>query len=353
MPNNPLSEPSVPGRTITRRRVGGSSRRLIMAPVRRRHGYGCTVASSDSSRSGRGRALAVIAVVAATAAVVGGLVWQGRGSAGQRSGVAYPLPSASGPVGGSTTAAPSATGATPTCAPGEGGPLRQDTQFTAKDAAATVVPYSISLPDDYYTACKQYPVIYALHGKTQNNAVFLEEALSLRKAMAAGVLEQSIIVTPDSYSTGRWENLETGPAEDNFIERLIPFVEQTYRVRPGGAYRLLVGFSMGGHGAIRFGLKYPQRFAAVWSVDGAMAGTEDYLPFVEGRSTADFRIISVGGQLNGDRVRTLVDGLRQRGVEIPYVYQDLEHEFVTFVEADEKGGWQAMKYLQQNLGRAV
>jgi len=214
------------------------------------------------------------------------------------------------------------------------------------------VHYSISLPADYYSACTEYPVIYALHGKTENNVNFLDQALTMRKAMAAGVLEPSIIVTPDSYLTGRWENRETGPAEDNVLKQLIPFVEQNYRVKPGPADRLLVGFSMGGHGAIRFGLKYPQLFAAVWSVDGAMSGAEDYLPFVQGKTSADFRIMCVGGRLNGKRVQTLVDALKQRGIDIPYVYQDREHEFTAFVDEDEKTGWHAMRYLQQGLDRA-
>ncbi|MFZ0160024.1 MAG: alpha/beta hydrolase-fold protein [Kineosporiaceae bacterium] len=261
-------------------------------------------------------------------------------------------------------AAPSSTPSTPVsdeapasatarCAAEKEGPLRQDTQFTANDAARTTVRYSISLPDDYYSACKEYPVLYALHGKTGNNVAFLDDALSMRKAMAAGVLDQAIIVTPDSYSTGRWENRETGPAEDNFIKYLIPHIEQDYRVKPGPSYRLLTGFSMGGHGAMRFGLKYPDMFAAVWSVDGAMADSASYLPFVEGRSSADFHIISVGGQLNGARVQALVDALKAQGIDIPYVYQDREHKFVAFVEEDEKAGWVAMKYLQDNLGRSM
>ena len=250
----------------------------------------------------------------------------------------------------SATDATAVSGRSTACTPGGSGPLRQDTQFTASDGAGTVVHYSISLPDDYYSACKQYPVLYALHGKTQNNASFMDEALSMRKAMAAGVLEQSIIVTPDSYSTGRWENRETGPAEDNFVKQLIPYVERNYRVKAGPSYRLLTGFSMGGHGAIRFGLKYPEMFAAVWSVDGAMAPPGDYFPFVRGKASGDFRIIAVGGQLNGERVRKLVDGLKQNGVDVPYVYQDLKHEFVTFVEEDERSGWPSMRYLQQHLG---
>jgi enterochelin esterase-like enzyme len=302
-----------------------------------------------SSRSSSRRLVAAaIAVVSLSVAFLAGYLVRGRVQT-----VTQGLSTVSEPSSQSTDQA-TATGssAAPTCAPGQGGPLREDTQFTASDGAGTAVHYSISLPDDYYSACKQYPVVYALHGKTQNNVSFMDEALSMRKAMAAGALEQSIIVTPDSYSTGRWENRETGPAEDNVIKYLIPHVEQNYRVKSGPLYRLLVGFSMGGHGAIRFGLKYPDMFAAVWSVDGAMADTESYLPFIKGKSSGDFRIITVGGQLNGERVRTLVDGLKQQGIEIPYTHQDLPHEFVAFVQEDEKSGWYAMKYLQQHLGRA-
>jgi enterochelin esterase-like enzyme len=285
----------------------------------------------------------VIAIVALTAAFLAGYLVRGRLQA---------------EPGGATTASASTSGtdrspSAATCDTRQSGPLRQDTRFTADDGAGTVVTYSISLPDDYYTACKQYPVLYALHGKTQNNASFMNEALTMRRAMAAGALEESVIVTPDSYSTGRWENRETGPAEDNVIKRLIPHVEQNYRVKPGPSYRLLTGFSMGGHGALRFGLKYPEMFAAVWSVDGAMAGTENYLPFVEGESSGDFRIITTGGQVNGARVQKLVEDLKQRGIEIPYTYEDLPHEFPVFVDEDEMAGWPAMKYLQQHLCQSL
>ena len=232
-------------------------------------------------------------------------------------------------------------------------PLRQDTGFTPDDGRGTLVRYSVSLPADYYTAARRYPVVYALHGKTQDNVVFLDEALSLRWAMAAGVLDEAVIVTPDGYSTGRWENRETGPAEDDVIKHLIPHVEQRYRVEPGPEHRLLTGFSMGGHGAIRFGLKYPTMFAAVWSVDGAMAGSEHYLPLIEGRSSADFRIIASGGQLNGDRVERLVTDLGRHGVRIPFVRQNVRHEFVDFVAEDQRSGWPALKYLQYHLGRPL
>lgn len=254
-----------------------------------------------------------------------------------------------------TTGSDQAAGASPqaSCTPGESGPMRQDLSFTADDGSGTTVPFSISLPADYYTSCATYPVLYALHGKGDDNVEFMDKALPLRRVMDAGVLDQAIIVAPDSFDTGRWEDRDTGPAETNFIERLMPFVEENYRVTQGPSHRLLVGFSMGGHGALRFGLKYPDAFAAVWSVDGAMADPQTYVDLVGDRTSADFHIVAVGGQLNGDRVQATVDALKQRGIDIPYTYQDREHEFGAFVDQDEKANWFAMKFLQSNLGRPM
>jgi hypothetical protein len=299
--------------------------------------------------------ISVVAVSTALAALAALYVLRGRSHPRTAPPAeAFAVPSA--PASPATSPAPRpGDGATAagTCDREPSGPLRIDTAFTADDGKGTEVRYSISLPDDYYSACREYPVVYALHGKTQNNVTFLTEALSLRRAMAAGALDQAVIVTPDSYSTGRWENRETGPAEDNFITQLIPHVEKNYRVLAGPSYRLLVGFSMGGHGAIRFGLKYPEMFAAAWSVDGAMAANDLYLPFVQGKGSDDFRVITVGGRANGDRVQRLVTGLGERGVRVPYVYQDLEHDFVDFVAEDERTGWHAMRYLQYHLGRSL
>ncbi len=290
-------------------------------------------------------------IVLLALAVLAGAFLRGRGQSEPQT---VTTPSAAPSSAASEASPEPASTGDATCDPGQSGPLREDTQFTADDGSQTVVNYSISLPEDYYSACKSYPVLYALHGKGNNNVGFMDQAVSLRKAMDAGALDQAIIVTPDSYATGRWENRDTGPAEDNFIKRLIPYVEKNYRVEAGPSHRLLVGFSMGGHGAMRFGLKYPEMFAAVWSVDGAMAhDVQDYLPFVEGKTSDDFHIIADGGQLNGSRVETVIDALKQRGIEIPYAYHDREHEFVAFIDEDEKGDWYVMKYLQQNLGRSM
>lgn len=257
--------------------------------------------------------------------------------------------------GGGTAAEPVPTAGPPTTPSGDGtaagcdaaaGDLRFDTEFTGADGQA--VPYSVSLPADYHTACRDYPVLFALHGRGNSNATFLPQAERLRAAVDAGVLRDVVIVTPDSNRDGRWE----GRYDTAFIDELIPHVEATYRVQPGPSHRLLVGWSMGGHGAFRFGVEHPDEFAAVWAVDGAMSrDPSSYLEFLDRVRAQQPRITSVGGNLNGARVEEVVDLFAQQGVDFPYERLPLEHEFELFVDADRDAGWPTLAWMDAQLGR--
>jgi pimeloyl-ACP methyl ester carboxylesterase len=227
------------------------------------------------------------------------------------------------------------------------GSSRFDTEFTGADGQP--VPYSVSLPADYYTECREYPVLFALHGRDQNNATFLPQAEELRGAVDAGVLDDVVIVTPDSDLDGRWE----GRHSTTFIDELVPHIEQSYRVQTGSAYRLLVGWSMGGHGAFQFGIEHPEMFAAVWAVDGAMSREPtDYLKFLNPAVADDLKITSVGGNLNGDRVEEVINLFARHGVELPYERLPLDHEFTHFVQADRDAGWPTMTWMNAQLSQS-
>ncbi|MBL8122065.1 hypothetical protein JNM87_04935 [Candidatus Saccharibacteria bacterium] len=244
------------------------------------------------------------------------------------------------------------SGGTTSCSPSSG-PLRSEKSFQGT-TTGVAVNYSIVLPDDYYSSCKEYSIVYSLHGKDNSHSEFMPNALTIRQAIDDGILPQLIIVTPDSYSDGRWQNGDKGPAEDNFIKELIPYVEQNYRVKKGASNRLLTGFSMGGHGAFYYAVKYPRMFAATLAVDGAMSySAADYTQYVEQVKTYKPPIYSMGGQLNGSRVKAIIDAYAGQGVSLPYVYYDLAHDYDLFIAEDKKQGWPAAKYLAQNLGRAI
>ena len=77
----------------------------------------------------------------------------------------------------------------------------------------------------------------------------------------------AIFVCPDGssepYLGSCWMNSELyGSYEDYFIQDVIGFIESNFRAYPHKNFRSLVGWSMGGYGAARFSVKYPDLFRA-------------------------------------------------------------------------------------------
>jgi S-formylglutathione hydrolase FrmB len=54
------------------------------------------------------------------------------------------------------------------------------------------------------------------------------------------------------------------------MEELIPDVQHRYRTIETREGRAIAGLSMGGYGALKFGVKYPQQFVFVASMSGAL-----------------------------------------------------------------------------------
>lgn len=142
--------------------------------------------------------------------------------------------------------------------------------------------YSIYLPHGYHmhkNNRKDYPVLYLLHGATGNHTVYPRrigiKALA-DKAIRDGDCGEMVIVMPRSCG-GVYVNLRTGvySYEDYFFRELIPHIEKTFRVRPGNGARAIAGHSMGGHGALFYALKYPDRFVSCCAVGASFEFKED------------------------------------------------------------------------------
>lgn len=97
------------------------------------------------------------------------------------------------------------------------------------------VSYSIYLPSDYNTSKRNYPVLYLLHGYTDNETNWIQMGQMKTIADRAIANEEAvpmIIVMPDAWDTW-YINQYDGkvPYEDMFFEELIPYMEKTYRIR--------------------------------------------------------------------------------------------------------------------------
>ena len=142
--------------------------------------------------------------------------------------------------------------------------------------------YLIYLPGGYEATDQNYNTIYHLHGafplpweKIQR---FLELeinrlASSLEQAVESGRIEPAIIVVPyDGGGQSMWADSKDGrmPVETSIVRELIPHIDEGYRTRADRSGRVLQGFSMGGFGAMKNVLKYPETFSAAVSYDGAL-----------------------------------------------------------------------------------
>jgi S-formylglutathione hydrolase FrmB len=144
------------------------------------------------------------------------------------------------------------------------------------------VSFSVYLPPDYATSSRRYPVVYLLHGYTDNETGWIqfgEVQLAADRAIAAREIPPMIIVMPDG-GVAWYINDFQGKVrwEDMFTQEFIPYIDKTYRTRPTRAYRGISGLSMGGWGSLTLSMRHPDLFvacaafsAAVWTEKDAAA----------------------------------------------------------------------------------
>lgn len=135
---------------------------------------------------------------------------------------------------------------------------------------------SIYLPPSYKTDThRRYPVIYFLHGFTDDDAGWyglhkhwIDLPAVIDQALAHGESREMIVVTPNAYTRfagSMYSNsVTTGDWEAYVTRDLISYIDSHYRTIPDAASRGLAGHSMGGYGAIRIAMKHPGIFSSVY-----------------------------------------------------------------------------------------
>lgn len=127
--------------------------------------------------------------------------------------------------------------------------------------------YAVYFPPDYETSERSYPVLYLLHGASDNHTgwvQFGEVSRITDKAIKDGTATPMIIVMPDA-DTGKMGYFNQGKDwryEDFFFKEFIPYVEQKYRIKREKRYRAVAGLSMGGGGSFMYALHHPELFSS-------------------------------------------------------------------------------------------
>src|SRR5580698_6461451 len=142
--------------------------------------------------------------------------------------------------------------------------------------------FLVYLPADYDASSPQrYPVIYFLPNPFQAGYRFdfdHHDAQNLfDRAIAAGVITKFILVTVDMTTPlgTSWNanSSVTGNWEDFMVQELVPYIDANFKTIPTRDSRGIAGVFIGGHGAIRIGMRHPDVFGSVYAMHPVGRGT--------------------------------------------------------------------------------
>jgi S-formylglutathione hydrolase FrmB len=137
---------------------------------------------------------------------------------------------------------------------------------------AREVSYRVIVPADYKRkSSERYPVLYLLHGLYGHFSNWTDMT-----GIANYAANYRFIIVMPEGNDGWWTDSATVPNdkyESYIVRELIPEIDKTYRTIADRDHRVIAGLSMGGYGAIKFGLKYSEEFSLVGSFSGAFDAT--------------------------------------------------------------------------------
>jgi S-formylglutathione hydrolase FrmB len=115
-------------------------------------------------------------------------------------------------------------------------------------------------------APKRYPVLYLLHGLSDDHTIWLRRTSIERYADPLGLA----VVMP-AVQRSFYADMARGNRYWTFVSQELPALVQGFFPISGQREDTFVaGLSMGGYGAFKLALSFPQRFAAAASLSGAL-----------------------------------------------------------------------------------
>jgi putative tributyrin esterase len=208
-------------------------------------------------------------------------------------------------------------------------PARYETVRFESKLTGKTLPYNVVLPAGYHrreARVPRYPVLYLLHGYTGH----YDNWVTKTKLTDYAARHELIVVTPEG-NDGWYTDSATAPAdkyESYIVRELIPDVERRYRAMATREGRAVAGLSMGGYGALKFGIKYPEMFALAASMSGAVGAASWRADADLPRSSITQSLLQTFGPADGpvkaqNDLFKLVGELPQEQVKsLPFLYLD-------------------------------
>lgn len=160
-------------------------------------------------------------------------------------------------------------------------PIEKEGMSIYSPALKKEVSYSIVLPEDYDYSNTEYPVLYMFHGIGGDYTSWLEYgnvARVMEKMVRRGEIQPFIMVIPDGYLSYYSDTYDGSFLyETFFIKELVPYIDNNYRTRKSISTRSIVGFSMGGFGALSVSLRNRNLFGSVVALSPSIRTEKQYM----------------------------------------------------------------------------
>jgi len=146
--------------------------------------------------------------------------------------------------------------------------VQQQTVQFKSNLIGKVLPYDALLPPGYFKSNRRYPVLYLLHGLFGH----YDDWITRTNLAEYAANYDLIIITPEGNDSWYIDSatVPIDKYESYFVRELIPDVDARYRTIKDRRARGVAGLSMGGYGALKYGLKYRDYFAFAGSLSGAL-----------------------------------------------------------------------------------
>ena len=186
------------------------------------------------------------------------------------------------------------------------------------------MPYRVIVPSENFPNSKtKYSVVYLLHGLTGHYSNWIDKT----KLVDYASKHKFIIVTPEGDNG--WYSDSVSVVNDKYesyiVKELIPEIDKRFETIADREHRMIAGLSMGGYGALKFGLKYPELFSFVGSFSGALgvaSFTEKNAGVNIGRGVdAIFGPEDSDSRKSNDIFRIIRELTPEKLKALPYIYQ--------------------------------
>ena len=142
---------------------------------------------------------------------------------------------------------------------------------------------SVYLPPGYEENNKRYPVIYYMHGFTGTDSISPAMKAILNRAITQQKIRPFILVIADNYTLYEGSfysnSTLTGNWSDFAAKELVEYVDKNFKTLATRDSRGIAGHSMGGYGAIKTGMLFPEIFSSVYALSpGLLAFVKEFGP---------------------------------------------------------------------------